>query len=248
MLSSLRDFAAQLGFGPTCNAAAVALAVTLAGPASAADLRLPVKAPPPFPMFSWTGFYAGADVGYAWGRDTTTEYLTGTNTFTGLRWDYKAKGVLGGLFAGYNYQTGPMVFGLETDIEMVDIKGGFNDPALGGAGDTRIDWQGSLRGRLGFAADKVLFYGTGGLAYANIGHTYRNLVVGSAETTSGIRTGWTLGAGVEMAVTHNILLRAEYRYSDFGHYRYDSVVAFPGLTGQQEPTFSTVRLGAAYKF
>lgn len=248
MLGSLRNLAAQFGSDPTCSAAAVALAVTLASPASAADLRLPVKAPPPSPIFSWTGFYVGAEVGYAWGRDTTAEFLTGTNTFTGLRWDYKPKGVLGGVFAGYNYQTGPMVFGLETDVGLADVKGGFNDPPLGGAGDTKIDWQGSLRGRLGFAADKVLFYGTGGLAYANISHTYRNLVAGSAETTSGFRTGWTVGAGLEMAVTHNFLLRAEYRYSDLGAYRYDSVVTFPGLTGQQEPRFSTVRAGAVYKF
>ncbi|MGB8400281.1 outer membrane protein [Bradyrhizobium sp.] len=250
LLGTLRGFAAQIGFGPnfTVAATAAALALALGGSADAADLGLPVRAPPPLPIFSWTGFYVGADIGYGWGRDSTTEYFTGTNTLTGLRWEYKPKGVLGGLFAGYNYQTGPMVLGFETDIELADIKGGFNDPALGGAGDTRIDWQGSARGRLGFAADKVLFYGTGGLAYASIGHTFKNLVVGSTEATSGIRTGWTAGAGVEMAVTQNFLLRAEYRYSDFGRYRYDSLVTFPGLTGQQEPTFSTVRVGAAYKF
>jgi outer membrane immunogenic protein len=250
LLGSLRSFTAPIGFGPNviATATAAALALALGGSADAADFSLPVKASPPLPIFSWSGFYAGADIGYGWGRDSTTEYLTGTNTLTGLRWDYKPKGALGGLFAGYNYQTGPMVLGLETDIELADIKGGFNDPALGGAGDTRIDWQGSMRGRLGYAADKVLFYGTGGLAYANISHTYKNLVVGSTETTSGVRTGWTAGAGVEMALTHNVLLRAEYRYSDFGRYRYDSVVTFPGLTGQQEPTFSAVRVGAAYKF
>jgi outer membrane immunogenic protein len=93
-----------------------------------------------------------------------------------------------------------------------------------------------------------LFYGTGGLAFADISHIYKNLVAGSTETTAGVRTGWTAGAGVEVALTQNILVRAEYRYTDFGHYRYDSVVTFPGLTGQQEPTSSSVRVGAAYKF
>jgi outer membrane immunogenic protein len=72
--------------------------------------------------------------------------------------------------------------------------------------------------------------------------------VGNTETTSAVRTGWTAGAGVEVALTQNLLVRAEYRYADFGRYRYNSVVTFPGLTGQQEPTFSTVRVGAAYKF
>jgi outer membrane immunogenic protein len=248
MLGSLRTLAARKSLTPTGAAAAGALALILAAPANAADLGYPVKASPLVRVFSWTGFYVGADIGYAWGRDSTTEYFTATNTLTGLKWDYDLKGVTGGLFAGGNYQTGPLVLGVEADIELADIKGGFNDPALGGAGNTRIDWQGSVRGRLGFAADKALFYGTGGLAYANISHTYNNLVAGTAETTAGVRTGWTAGAGVEMAVTQNILVRAEYRYTDFGKYRFDSVVTFPGLTGQQEPTFSTVRVGAAYKF
>src|SRR6266436_3889050 len=207
MLGSPRLLAGQISFLAPCTAAAVVLALALSSPANAADMRLPVKAIP-LPFFSWTGFYIGADVGYAWGRDSTTEYFTATNTLTGLKWNYAPRG----------------------------------------AGNTKIGWQGSLRGRLGFAAEKAMFYGTGGLAFADISHTYNNLVVGSTETTSAVRTGWTAGAGVEVAITQNLLVRAEYRYADFGHYRYNSVVTFPGLTGQQEPTFNTVRVGAAYKF
>src|SRR5664279_5856293 len=249
MLISLRTIAKRTAAGSAGITSAAVLALSLLGPASAADLGMRVKAPPlPLPIFSWTGFYLGGDVGYAWGRDTTTEYFTGTNTLTGLRWDYAPKGAIGGLFAGANYQVSAIVMGVETDIELANINGGFNDPALGGAGNTKIDWQGSLRGRLGFAVDKALFYGTGGLAYADISHTYRNLAAGSSETTSGVRTGWTAGAGVEVAVTQNFLVRAEYRYTDFGSYRYPSVITFPGLTGQQEPRLNAVRVGAAYKF
>jgi outer membrane immunogenic protein len=232
---------------PLRLSAAAAFALALAGPAGAADLGFPVKAPP-LSIYSWTGFYVGADVGYAFGRDSTTELLTATGALTGLKWNYAPNGAVGGLYAGGNYQVSALVLGLESDIELAGIKGGFNDPAVGGAGNTNIDWQGSLRGRVGFAADKVLFYGTGGLAFADISHTYRNLVAGSAETTSAVRTGWTAGAGVEIAVTSNILVRAEYRFSDFGRYRYNSVVTFPGLTGEQQPSFNTVRVGAAYKF
>jgi outer membrane immunogenic protein len=87
-----------------------------------------------------------------------------------------------------------------------------------------------------------------GIAFGNISHTYSNLITGISETTSDTRTGWTAGGGVEFALTPNILARAEYRYTDFGIYRYDSVTSFPGLTGQQEPRFNTARLGAAYKF
>jgi outer membrane immunogenic protein len=247
MPGSLRTFAARIGFSATSTATLTALAL-FAGSASAADLAMPMKAPPPLPVFSWTGFYIGADVGYAWGKDTTTEYLTATNTFTGFNPSYKINSAVGGLYGGYNYQIGSAVLGIESDIEAANIRGGFNDPSVGGAGTTLLDWQGSLRGRLGFAADKVMFYGTGGLAFADISHTYTNLVTGVAETTSGLRAGWTAGAGVEIALTPNLLARVEYRYTDYGPYRYDSVTSFPGFTGQQEPRFNAIRVGAAYKF
>lgn len=228
------------------SASLTVLALTLSGTANAADLRLPYKAQAPVPAFSWAGAYVGVDAGYAWGRDTTTEYFTGTDVFTGFQWNYKASSFVGGLFAGGNYQIGSFVLGAEADVEGTRIRGGFYDPP--GAGTTELDWQGSFRGRAGFAFDKALFYGTGGLAFANISHTYTNLVTGVAETTSGIRTGWTAGAGVEVALTRNILARAEYRYTDYGSYRYDSLTAFPGLTGEQRPRFDTARVGVAYKF
>ena len=66
-------------------------------------MRLPLKSAPLAPGFSWTGFYLGVDVGYAWGSDSTTEYLTGTNTLTGLIWDYSQAGAVGGLFVAANY-------------------------------------------------------------------------------------------------------------------------------------------------
>jgi outer membrane immunogenic protein len=227
--------------------ASTVLLMGLSGPSLAADLRIPLKAPP-VQLFSWTGFYLGANIGWGWGNDSTTEYLTGTNTLTGLSWNYKPSGLIGGAYAGANYQIGAVVFGVESDIEATGINGGFHDVLLGGAGDTRVAWQGSFRGRLGFAIDKTLFYGTGGLGLADISHTYKNLSALTTEETSGLRTGWTAGAGVEMAFTEHLLVRAEYRYSDFGKYRFDSVVTFPGLTGEQQPTFNTVRVGAAYKF
>lgn len=91
-----------------------------------------------------------------------------------------------------------------------------------------------MRGRMGFAADKVLVYSMGGPAYVGISHAYTNLLTGVAETTSAFRTRWTAGAGVEVAWTANLLVRAEYRYTDYGPYRYDSVTAFPGFAGQKE--------------
>jgi outer membrane immunogenic protein len=247
MPGSLRAFALHLGLRSTSTALLLTLAV-LTGPAKAADFSPPIRAPLPPAIFCWTGFYLGVDTGWAWGKDTTTEYLTATNTFTGFNPTYRIKSPLAGLYTGYNYQIGNAVLGVETDIEGANLNGGFLDTVVGGAGTTQLDWQGSLRGRLGFAADRVMVYGTGGLAYADISHTYTNLVTGVAETTSAIRTGWTAGAGVEVAVMPNVLVRAEYRYTDYGPYRYDSVTAFPGFSGVQEPHFGSVRVGAAYKF
>jgi outer membrane immunogenic protein len=246
MWHSLKHSVARTIPSPIVAAGLTALVVVLANSANAADLPIAMKAPPPVPGFSWTGFYVGADVGYAWGKDSTSEYFTGTNTFTGFKWNYNANSFVGGLYAGGNYQSGNFVLGLESDIEAAGNRGGFFDPP--GSGDTRVDWQGSFRGRAGFAFDKALFYGTGGLAFANISHTYTNLITGISETTAGVRTGWTAGGGVEVALTHNILARAEYRYTDFGSYRYDSILSFPGLTGEQRPRFDTVRVGVAYKF
>jgi len=68
-----------------------------------------------------------------------------------------------------------------------------------------MDWQGSFRGRAGFAVSKALIYGTGGIAFGNISHTYTNLITGISETASNTRTGWTAGGGVEVALTPNIL-------------------------------------------
>ena len=143
MPGSLQTFAARFGFSATSSATLTALAL-FAGSASAADLAMPIKAPPPLPVFCWTGSYIGADVGYAWGKDTTTEYLTATNTFTGFNPSYKINSAVGGLYAGYNYQIGSAVLGIESDIEAANIRGGFSDPLVGGAGTTLLDWQGSL--------------------------------------------------------------------------------------------------------
>jgi outer membrane immunogenic protein len=226
----------------------VAAGLVAAIPAGAADLGYR-KAPPMFappPAFSWTGFYLGGQVGYSWGHDHTTEYLTSNGAFTGFEWRYNMSAAVGGLFAGANYQIGNAVLGAEADIEAAGNKGGFYDPP--GAGDTRIRWQGTARGRLGYAADRVLVYGTGGFAFADISHTYIQVITPISETTAGIRTGWTVGGGIEYAITPNVLARAEYRYTDYGSYRYESRTAFPGLTGQQEPRLNTLRAGIAYKF
>jgi outer membrane immunogenic protein len=225
-------------------ASATALVVT---PVRGADLPVYKALPSALPaIYSWTGFYIGGQIGYAWGHDHTVETLTSSGAPTGLEWRYDLNHIVGGGFLGANYQAGLVVLGLEADLEAAGNEGGFYDPP--GAGDTHVKWQGTVRGRIGLAAGRALFYATGGLAYADISHTYTQVVTPISETTAGIRLGWTAGAGVEYALTERLLTRVEYRYTDYGSYKYDSVLAFPGLTGQQEPVMSTLRVGLAYKF
>jgi outer membrane immunogenic protein len=229
----------------TCLAA---IALLTASAASAADL--PARVPPAplmaLPAFTWTGVYVGGQAGYTWGRDRTTEYLTATGAFTGLTWGYDANSFVGGVHAGANYQLGLFVIGGEGDLEAVNARGGFVDP--GGLGELKLKWQSSLRARVGVAFDRLHIYGTGGAAFANMRYDYTNPVGPITETTTSWRTGYTIGGGAEFAFTDNLIGRVEYRYSNFGSFRYVSTVAFPILTGEQTPRFSTVRAGLSYKF
>ena len=233
----------------------MAAALLASAAANAADLtryRLAAPPPPP-PPFNWTGIYVGAQAGYSLGHDKTTEYLTGSGAFTGLSFKFNPDGAVAGIHAGGNYQIGSFVAGLEADAEAAGTRGGFSDaPAPpfnpGGVGRMRIDAQGSLRGRLGFAIDRAMIYGTGGLAVANIKYTFTNPTTGVSESTTRASSGYTLGGGVSYAITNNLIGSLEYRYTDFGTFRYTSTSAFVGLTGSQHPRSNAARVALGYKF
>lgn len=190
------------------------------GAASAADLpntKAPPAYIPPPPMFTWTGVYVGAQIGYMWG-DTSP-------------YGYTANGVVGGLHAGYNYQMGQFVAGLEGDVNATSFDGSaFN----GGYYSSRENIDGSFRGRLGIAWDRALLYGTGGLAIAGFNNTYD--YTGYSNT----RLGWTVGGGIEYALDNNWSVRGEYRYTDFG-------TTHDGRFNNNQ-TDNRVQLGISYKF
>jgi outer membrane immunogenic protein len=217
--------------------------------AQAADLprRMAPTAPQPIfsPVYNWSGFYAGVQVGYAWGDDKTVEFGTLTGVPTGLSLGYSPDGIVGGVHAGANYQMGMFVLGVEGDIEASGISGGTRNLLLRG-NDFDVAWQGSIRARAGVAFDRVLVYATGGVAYADMEHTYVNGLI--AEKASGGEWGYTVGAGVEYAFTQNLTARVEYRYTAFDKVTNASVVSFPGFSYTQEPEFQTVRGGLSYKF
>lgn len=207
-------------------------ALVLAGGAQAADL--PRRAAPPAPIyvapiFTWTGFYVGAQIGGGWGRSELGNI------------SYNANGVVGGLHAGYNMQFGSIVAGLEGDFEATSLKG---SAAVGGALlKTRAPWQGSVRARVGVAFDRALIYATGGVAVAQLKNDI--FVPPFAFGTTSTRAGWTLGAGVEYAINNNWSVRAEYRYTDFGRY---NTTFFPLGTARTRFKENTVRVGVSYRF
>ncbi len=222
-----------------------AVAITaLASAALAADL--PSRQPPPVyappPVFTWTGLYLGAQIGYAWGANNITLPTVPAFVSSSL------SGVTGGVHMGYNYQVNQFVLGIEGDGNGTSFSKGILEPVSGTAINTSLPIEGSIRGRIGVAWDRVLFYATGGVAFAEIRNSYLAGIAtapGAPFDNIATRVGWTAGAGVAYAVTNNLSLRVEYRYSDFGH-ETDSVL-FAGTPALTHLTENAVRAGVSYR-
>lgn len=223
------------------------IAMALAGPALGADL--PSPAPPvPGGAVTWTGFYLGAHVGYAWARDTgllTVVPPLADTTIGGSIVPFATgpRGVLGGGHIGYNYQLGALVVGLEGDVGGTGTRK--TVPLLDYVTVTTNSYvQGSIRGRVGLALDHILLYATGGGTYAGIRNKYS--VLGTRESFSTTRSGWTIGGGVEYALDEHWAVRADYRYSDYGNFT-DRPIVFPGISTRHHWTEHQVRVGFDYK-
>ena len=206
----------------------------LASSASAADALVEQVAP----VFSWTGGYIGLQAGYAWGSGNVDQI--GGPGFI----DTDPDGFLGGVYAGYNYQmSNNIVIGAELDIVYANVDGSgqvFLAPGVpaGVTATEELNWSGAARLRLGYAADRFLPYIAGGVAFGDIDISNDNGPGSFGDTF----TGWTIGAGLDYAMTDNLLLRAEYRYTDFGSESFEDFGADVDLKTNE------VRFGIAYKF
>jgi len=233
----------------------------LVGVASDADLprRAAHLAPAPLPVFTWTGFYAGLQVGGAWGRDRASLFLDDRTPFefggfgglTGNRLTYDIDGVVGGGHVGFNYQVGPVVWGVEGDIEGSGIEGrrAVSDGPLSIAAKTEIDWLSSIRGRVGLAFDRTLFYATGGMVVGEITNTYTSTGFGAPgpDRSTFAEWGWTAGGGIEHAFTNSLSARVEYRYTQFETFENRAPLNTSGIV-RHEPDFHAIRGGVSYKF
>lgn len=221
------------------------LGASAAGAADPRADRLLPPAPPLPELFSWTGFYAGGQIGYSWGSGKT-RFSSTTGALNGADFSYSTDSVLGGGHLGFNYQLGSIVLGVEGDLDAMNARGGFDD--LARLGRSRGTWQGTIRGRVGFALDRFMIYGTGGAAFTEFEHYFVNLGNGLAERGDHSRTGWTAGAGVSYAITDNLIGGVEYRYTDYGRFGSLARNAFVGLAAEQEATMHAVRTSLSYKF
>jgi outer membrane immunogenic protein len=210
------------------------------GIASAADIQRPVyKAPPAGVMpvaYDWTGFYVGGHVGYGWADKS---WQDGFGLF-GL--SHQAKGFLGGGQAGFNYQIGQFVVGVEGDMSWSGMSGSTN--ALASTFNTDVDWTATLTGRLGMAFDRWLVYGKGGAAWARDRYSTNFYTFPGTEVTD-TRLGWTVGAGVEYAFAPQWTAKLEYNYMDFGT---RSVSFAPGFSTDIDQQVHAVKFGVNYKF
>ena len=211
----------------------------LTGAASAADLaaRPYTKAPVAVAsVYNWTGFYLGIVGGGAWQSDS----------------DPKMKGGFVGGTAGYNWQTGNVVFGLEADGAWADVSASVNETALvPGVGlvtataSSKTDAMGTVRGRIGYAVNNVLFYGTGGYAWIDNKITLSALgpALGVSASESKFHSGWTVGAGVEAFFAPQWSVKGEYLYRSLGGETY-----FSGALPTGTLNFHTVQVGVNYHF
>jgi outer membrane immunogenic protein len=204
------------------------------------------------PAFNWSGVYVGAQAGYAWGkspfRNRTGDHVEGT--------DYDPDGFLGGFYVGYNSQlANNVVLGVEADINLANLKRSgrdyidYTDGSVyeGVSPSSTMKWNGAVRARAGYAYDRFLPYIAGGVSFGEQKFDLIREDSGNAIfSEKNSMTGWNIGAGVEYAATDNLILRAEYRFTDFGSKTHHEL--WGEDTGKIKLRTNDVRIGIAYKF
>lgn len=223
------------------------------------------------PAFSWSGFYAGGQIGGSWGDGSFEREVEAANKEPPPNVivyidpvDVKKKSIdegnfIGGIYAGYNWQfQNNVVAGFDADFAWLDntARSDENIPfgeyeVDGYRNKVKQDWMAAVRARLGYAYDRFLPYIAGGVAFTDIEYKHRifgdvtDIRFDDRSSLSKTRTGYTLGAGLDYAMTDHIILRAEYRYTDFGD---KDFVLDDFYVRNVETKSHDVRFGVAYKF
>jgi outer membrane immunogenic protein len=248
-------------------------AACMAGPAIAADLPveppLYVERPPAVGLLNWTGFYVGANLGYARspGSADITTCVVAVAACTGMATGVPLfslsetmSGVIGGVQAGANWQTGNAVFGIEGDFQgtsqsasssmtIIDVNG-LVDPNMGAVtavNSDKIKSFGTLRGRIGIASGRALYYVTGGGAFWTWSSNLTVTGLGTASF-SNFQAGGAIGGGVEVAITNDWTLKAEYLYLQSTTISNTPFTARPDVIVNTRIRDNVFRVGVNYMF
>jgi outer membrane immunogenic protein len=228
--------------------AAAAIVVAATGYGHAADFPAP-SLPPPLPaaVYNWTGVYLGINGGFGTGNSNWSDGIVGT---TG---SFPISGYLIGGTAGFNYQIGEYVFGVEGDGDWTNLNGNSGStcgaitavltPPVGC--QTQSQWLATVRGRVGYAFDRILLYGTAGAAFGNI-QTGLNP---PSTFDSSVEAGWAVGAGLEFAFAQSWTAKVEYLFVDLPNAACTTVGNCAGAAGSIVSfNESVIRAGLNFKF
>lgn len=228
-------------------AAAALIATSLTAQAADMKVKKPVyKAPPPpvAVINDWSGFYVGGHVGYGWANTVSSGVSGLPFDVAGASVGVKPSGWLGGLQFGYNMAMQQFLLGLEVDFGYLGISG---TSTVGTSfASVNYGWYSVIAGRLGLAMDTALVYVKGGFAMARIGNEAG--LVGDATdftSTSGTRTGYAIGGGLEYALSRQWSVKGEYLYMDFGDTRSGNL---DGDTFNHANSLHTFKVGLNYRF
>jgi outer membrane immunogenic protein len=237
----------------------VATGALIAGPAMAADLRMPVKAPPApiAPVATWTGCYIGGNVGGAWAQTHITDVGNGAGAafasagVPGQQFTVDSSGIVGGGQIGCDWQMSNIVFGIEGDVGAMGIRGTALDP--GTASNTRVGIDdgiyGDVTGRLGIAFGPALLYGRGGAAFYGGNEVFStNSAAFISQTHVGTFTGWTAGVGIEYRLSGPWSAKLEYNHYDFGTQTFNVTATGGVFPFRVNPVIDAVTVGLNYRF
>lgn len=228
-------------------AGAVAAQIYAADRAYAADMA---PAPGYYPpaaayrpaLYDWTGFYFGGHVGAGYGVDTVTQTTTTSLLAAGTATHVNPVGVLGGGQIGANYEFAPWVVGIEGSFTSSALTGSASTTTLSGPvsvterATSNPQWLAAATGRFGYAANTLLIYAKGGVAWMHAEYTQDTLsaaggggagIVFATQSLNNTRTGFVAGAGLEYGMTENFSAKLEYDFYDFGSANYTFNVADP---------------------
>ena len=228
------------------SSALVGAAMVFAGAADAADIARPVyKAVPVVPAYNWTGFYVGGNIGYGFGDANATAFGLGASS--------QIEGLFAGGQLGYNWQSAgsPWVFGIEVDSQWADVKtAGSGTSAFSRFAISSLDYFGTARARVGYAWDRVMVYGTGGLAWGTNEITFplAGAPFAAGLSQSNTHIGLTLGAGVEVGTFENWSVKVEYLYLKLDNENYFANTTRAGLGFDADLNVHTIKVGLNYRF